>query len=213
MKHPDAKLIIFARAPIPGDVKTRLIPALGENGAAQFYARMAQYVIDRMLDSHLCDLSIDCMPDSSHPFFLDILDRRCVELNKQTGDDLGERMGHALRNALDRYGYAILIGTDAPCLTPDSVEQAIEALKAGADLVTSPARDGGYVLIGMKRFHGEVLEDIDWSTPRVLQQTLEKARRLNLSVHQLPVSWDVDTPEDLDTIRRDDRLAFLLESM
>jgi hypothetical protein len=212
MKHPDAKLIIFARAPVPGQVKTRLVPALGETGAAAFYARMARYVIARMLDSQLCDMSIDCMPDSNHVFFLGLLEQRCVELNRQTGSDLGARMAHALENALQHHDYAVLIGSDAPGLDPAYVENAIEALKSGVKLVMGPAQDGGYVLIGMNVFHGELFKAIDWGTSQVLQQTLDKARQLNLSVHQLPALWDVDTPADLEKVRGDARLAFLLES-
>ena len=211
MKYPDAKLMIFARAPLAGQVKTRLIPALGESNASRFYRRMAQYVIDRMLDSQLCDISIDCMPDSHHEFFLNILNQRCVELNKQTGNNLGERMAHAIQNALKQYRYAMVIGTDAPCLTPEYVETAIEALSSGADIVIGPAQDGGYVLIGMTRFHAELFNNIDWGTGQVLQQTLDKARHANLSVHQLPILWDVDTPDDLEKIRQDAQLVFLLE--
>lgn len=211
MKYPESKLIIFARAPIPGQVKTRLIPALGESGATKFYERMARDVIDRMLDSELCDISIDCMPDSRHEFFVNILSQRCVELNKQIGNNLGERMAHAMQEALKQYRNAIIIGTDAPCLTPAYIENAIDALKSGADVVLGPAEDGGYVLIAMSHLHEQLFNNIDWSTARVLQQTLETARQLNLSVHQLPVLWDVDTADDLDRVRRDAELACLLK--
>ena len=213
MKYPDAKLIIFARAPIPGEVKTRLIPALGKNGATQFYQRMAQHVIGSLLDSQLCDVSIDCMPDSSHAFFLNILEQRCVELNKQTGSNLGERMAHAIGHALNSYRYAILIGTDAPCLSPEHIEHAIDALKSGSDVVIGPAEDGGFVLIGMRRLHRELFSDIDWGTAGVLKQTLDKARQSKLSVFQMPVLWDVDTPDDLDKVRLDGQLNYLLDGV
>jgi len=213
MQYPGGKLIIFARAPEPGQVKTRLIPALGQQGAADFYRRMAQSIINSMLDAQLCDVAVECLPDSRHGFFMDLLNSRCVELNRQTGSDLGERMAGALRTALGQYQHAIIIGTDAPCLQPAYIQAAMEKLVSDVDVVIGPAEDGGYVLIGMSQLQPELFTNIDWGTDQVLQQTLEKAEQLGLSVYQLSPLWDVDMPDDLHRIEQDPKLKSLLNEL
>jgi len=213
MQYPGGKLIIFARAPEPGQVKTRLIPALGQQGAADFYRRMAQSIINSMLDAQLCDVAVECLPDSRHGFFMDLLNSRCVELNRQTGSDLGERMAGALRTALGQYQHAIIIGTDAPCLQPAYIQAAMEKLVSGVDVVIGPAEDGGYVLIGMSQLQPGLFTDIDWGTDQVLSQTLEKAEQLGLSVYQLPTLWDVDMPDDLHRVEQDPKLKSLLNEL
>jgi len=213
MQYPGGKLIIFARAPEPGQVKTRLVPALGRQGAADLYRRMAQSIINSMLDAQLCDVAIECLPDSRHGFFMDLLNTRCVELNRQTGNDLGERMAGALQTALHQYQHAIIIGTDAPCLQPAYIQVAMEKLVSGIDVVIGPAEDGGYVLIGMSQLQPELFTDIDWGTDQVLRQTLDKTEQLGLSVHLLPALWDVDVPDDLHRIEQDPKLKSLLNEL
>ena len=212
MPSTEFKLIIFAKAPVPGKTKTRLVPALGEIGAAELHQRMIQHTSKMAFDAGFANIEIRCHPDSTHPVFLEILDRHCVELNRQSGDDLGERMANALEAALCEHPYAIVIGTDAPVVDSGYISNAIEQLQSGHEIVLGPAEDGGYVLIGLSRFNRKIFSKIDWGTNRVLEQTLEKIKAEGMTVFQLPVLWDVDTPKDLDKIKNSPALSYLLQN-
>ena len=108
MQYPDSKLIIFCKAPIPGQTKTRLIPALGKDGAAELHRRMSQHVIDMALKANLAEVELQCYPDSNHEFFMQLLAEQCIELNKQQGDDLGARMSQAFEQVLSNHRNAII---------------------------------------------------------------------------------------------------------
>ena len=210
MLYPDTKIIIFAKAPEAGKTKTRLIPALGAEGAAELHKRMSQHIIDKMLASNLAPVELQCYPNSQHEFFLRLLDKHCIELHRQQGDDLGERMSNAMMKALTNYKHAIIIGTDAPALSETYLKSAIEQLKSGVDVVIGPAEDGGYVLIGLSRHNPDIFENIDWGTEQVLDQTLDRINKSKLGLHTLDVLWDVDTPNDLWKLRNHNQLSFLL---
>lgn len=213
MLYPETKLIVFARTPETGRVKTRLIPVLGETGATEFYRRMLQHTINSLAKARLCNMRIDCLPDTQHGVFTDLQQRHKLELYRQMGESLGERMANSLRSALSQYQQAIIIGTDVPSLTPAYIRQAIEALSGDVDVVLGPAQDGGYVLIGMKHYDKALFKGVDWGTEQVLQQTLDRAQNQNLQVHLLPALWDVDEPTDLDKIRQDPQLKHLLDKL
>ena len=213
MKHPDVKLIIFSKAPDAGKVKTRLIPALGTLGATQLHQRMSQHIIDRMQQTQLCDLELQCHPDSKHPFFVNLLNHYCIELNKQHGDDLGQRMSSAINAALVNYKYAIIIGTDAPAIDEAYIAGAIDHLKSGIDLVLGPAEDGGYVLIGLSKPAPGLFAGVDWGTQNVLKQSIEKARQAKLSIKQLDTRWDIDIADDLQQLSQNSGLAHLLNDL
>jgi len=213
MLYPDAKLILFSRAPEAGKVKTRLIPALGKQGAAELQQRMSRHIIDQVFQAQFSHIEIQCQPDSKHPFFLHLLTDYCVELNPQKGEDLGKKMAHAMQQALLQYKYVIIIGTDAPVLNNSYMEQAFQKLQSGIDIVLGPAEDGGYVLIGLSRFEADIFNGIDWSTERVLQQTRERIQQANMSYHELSTLWDVDRPADLARIQNNDSLSYLLHNL
>ncbi len=190
-------LIIFAKAPIPGEVKTRLCPPLVGDEAASLYGSMVMDTLERCTSLHGFDRYLACTPNVDHAFFKTMAARYKVHLWEQIGTTLGERMNQALTTALDKgYQHALLIGTDLPTFSAQSCPVAINTLK-NHDVVFGPTSDGGYYLVGMKHPAPELFRDIPWSTPSVLSVSLDIAQGLGLSVGQLNLQHDIDTIEDL----------------
>lgn len=195
-RHSDTLIIIFAREPVSGHVKTRLIPALGKEGATKLYKRLLDFTIKNVISSDLSMVNLCITPDSSKTYFHQMDYAASFELSVQTGNDLGIRMYNALAQALNNYSKAILIGTDCPFLTSDDLQQAINALNS-KDMVFSPAADGGYVLVGAKKVSPEVFEYIDWGTDKVMAQTRKSLLKHNVSWHELSEQCDIDVKSDL----------------
>lgn len=189
-------LLVFARAPQVGQAKTRLIPALGAEGAAALHAGLVERTLQTACGNAF-DVLLWCHPDTHHPFFRDCADRFPLGLHAQAGGDLGARMAHALNTALAQHDHAVLIGTDCPDLDVADLATAFQALRAGTDVVIGPATDGGYYLIGLKRHCDALFADIDWGTSLVMNQTLARATQLGLSMQLLANRHDLDTPQDL----------------
>ncbi len=184
-----------------------MIPALGMEGASTLYEKMAFHCIRTSIDSGIGPVEIWCTPSSDHPFFLECAQRFQVKLYEQIEGDLGQRMAYAFSEALKRNPYAILIGSDCPSLTSEDLRAAKEALEKGHDAVIVPSEDGGYVLLGLRRYAQELFSGISWGTERVLDQTRESLRRLGWCWKELPERWDVDRPEDLERLKRDIKLT------
>jgi rSAM/selenodomain-associated transferase 1 len=184
---PEPRLTIFARYPEPGKAKTRLIPALGADGAARVYARMLDATLDSARQSGMpVELRITgAVPEAFSPLCGD-----GVTIVEQGDGDLGERLTRV-------PAPAIVIGSDAPGLTPELLREA-HALLEKFEVVIGPATDGGYYLIGFSRPIPFAFEGIPWSTPTVLSETLERLGAHGIEPTLLPVLTDIDTPEDLD---------------
>jgi rSAM/selenodomain-associated transferase 1 len=196
----DCRVLVLARAPEPGKVKTRLIPALGEAGAADLQRGFVLHALGAATEAGLGPVELWCAPDAAHPFFAECGQRFGVSIHAQGAGDLGERMERAMRAALERSQRAILIGSDVPAMDPHYLRAADRALVAGNDMVIGPAEDGGYVLIGLTRCFAELFRDIPWGTASVLEETRRRAAALSLRIGELPVLWDVDRPEDLQRL-------------
>lgn len=195
-RYPDAGLAVLAKAPVPGLAKTRLIPALGPEGAARLHAELLRRTVSRLLAARLGPLWLFCHPDIDHPEFA-ALAAHGAQLETQLGADLGERMATAARRVLERTRYAILLGTDIPELDPGYVEAAIRALRAGRDAVLGPAEDGGYCLLGLRRCEDALFSNMAWSTAEVAAETRRRLGGLGWDWQELPARWDVDEPEDV----------------
>jgi rSAM/selenodomain-associated transferase 1 len=189
-------LVVFVKAPRPGAVKTRLVPALGRDDAARLY---------RLLADHVLEATTPGAGEYERLVFFDppgALDEMRawlpgLRLVPQSGADLGERMSRALTHAIARgAGRAAVIGTDVPGLDRARVGQALDALDH-ADVTIGPSEDGGYYLLALARPCPDLFEGIEWSTPAVRALTLDRARSLGLRVHELPPLRDLDTPADL----------------
>lgn len=202
---PHVALVIFAKAPIPGQVKTRLCPPLTPDEAATLHGSFVLDTLERTkvaaskLKSPI-DRYLACAPSSTHVFFKIMEERQGVKLIDQVGDDLGTRMNQAFKTLFAQgYRQVFLMGTDVPTLPLDHVKQALSSLE-NHDLVLGPAFDGGYYLIGLKRMAPELFADIPWSTDRVLRLTQEKAVTLGLTIALLEPWRDVDTLADLQAL-------------
>jgi hypothetical protein len=188
----EALVIVFARAPVPGQVKTRLVPVLGARGAASLYARLAERTVRVARAARIGPVELHCAPSAAHPFFRRFAERKRV----QKGADLGERMYRALRHGLRRHRAVLLVGSDCPVLRAAHLRRAAQWLRDGVDAVFAPTRDGGYALIGLSRISCKLFRNIPWGSRRVMARTRARLRRLGWRWRALPRLWDVDRPED-----------------
>lgn len=190
-------LIIMAKAPVAGYAKTRLIPALGAEGAAQLAARLLEHTLRQARAAGFDALTLACAPDTDHPAFRAADD---VTLVAQGEGDLGARMRHQFERAFDEGAErAIVIGTDAPALVADMLRRAAEAL-ADSDAVFVPAVDGGYALIGLRRRRGvlpTLFDVMPWSTSAVMASTRERLAQAAWPYTELPAVHDIDEAADL----------------
>lgn len=194
----DCMVVVFARAPVAGAVKTRLIPRLGAQGACDLYRRMVDRTLATAIDAGVGPVEFWCTPDTTHPYFRQCVQNFGVRLARQHDGDIGVRMDLALRETLQRAAAVILIGTDCPALTVTDLRASLELLRGGHDAVFLPVEDGGYTLVALRAPQPTLFHDIDWSTERVMTQTRERLRTARLRWQELAMRGDVDRPEDLD---------------
>lgn len=204
MRFPQANLLIFAKAPLPGQVKTRLAGKLGQIGAARLYQRLLRRTLRLASQATLCPAQLWCAPDTRHGFFRNCRRDYGISLRRQQGADLGQRMHHALNLVLRVAPYAVLIGGDCPSLGAAELDRALTALAAGRDAVVGPAADGGYVLIGLRRPCAPLFRRIAWGNATVLAATRRRLQRAGLDWVELPPGWDVDRPADLRRLAKID---------
>lgn len=198
-----AALVIFAKAPVPGEVKTRLCPPLTPDEASSLHGSLVLDVLEKARGAAGMDRHLACLPAADHVFFKIMEERYGVRLLDQAGRDLGERMEGAFRTLFERgYRRVVLVGTDVPLL-PTSIFAQANGLLGSHDLVLGPALDGGYYLIGLTRAVPPLFTDIPWSTDRVCAMTRAKAEALGLKTALLPAMRDLDTIEDLLAITRE----------
>jgi len=192
--NPEVTFAVMAKAPIPGVAKTRLIPALGADGAARLQARFIAATVETALAAGA--VTLWAAPDDRHAIFQQFAARARVA--PQSDGDLGARM---LAAAAAPDGPVVIVGTDCPALTAAHLRTAAELLREGVDVVINPTDDGGYALIGLNRPQAGLFTDMTWSTPTVMAETRRRLARLNLSWREPARLWDVDTPDDLDRMR------------
>jgi Uncharacterized protein conserved in bacteria len=200
--YPNARLLVFAKVPRPGHVKTRLVPALGARGAARFYRRLLWYTLTMATQSRLCPVELWCAPSMNHPFFTACRREFQLRLRLQQGKDLGERMDHAFRICLQESAYAVIIGADCPALKIQDIRTALEALASAQEAVLGPAQDGGYVLIGLRQPVSRLFCKMAWGGSQVLKMTRQRLRQQGLKWMELEERWDVDRIEDLQRLKR-----------
>lgn len=194
------RIILFAKAPVAGRVKTRLIPALGANGAAELARRMLQHALNIASAADVGSLELCASPAPTHPDWQNISVPAGCETSDQGDGDLGERMSRAAQRGLACGQNVLLIGADCPALTVQHLRAAAAALhdnKHSHDAVMLPAQDGGYLLLGLKTHAASLFEDMPWSTAQVAELTLARMATLGWRVAVLDTLPDIDRPEDL----------------
>ena len=189
-------VIVFARAPSPGRVKTRLIPALGEWRAAKLHARLVSRAL-RTARAARCG-PVELHGSERHSFFAGCM----ATVRRQRGAHLGERMHHAIAAGLRRHRGVILIGSDAPSLEARDLRAAARLLRAGYDAVLSPAEDGGYALVALSRPLPVLFSGITWGSAQVWQQSVVRLEAAGCRWRALRRVWDVDRPEDLPRLEK-----------
>lgn len=194
--------MVFARAPVAGAAKTRLIPLLGAAGAAALHGRLITRALATARAAQPAALALWCAPDAAHPLLQSAAQHYAAVLQIQSGADLGARMAHAFAATLQHASCAICIGADCPALTTQHVHDAAAALRAGNDAVFVPAEDGGYALIGLTRPQPRLFAGIAWGSAQVMAQTRDRLRECNLRWRELETLWDVDRPEDYHRLQQ-----------
>jgi rSAM/selenodomain-associated transferase 1 len=189
------RILIFAKAPRPGEAKTRLIPALGAEGAARLARRMLAHAIEQAVLANvgtveLCRTPADESAWRDFPLPADILQ------STQGEGSLGERLARATERVIGAGSAALLIGTDCPELDASVLRQLAASLES-AQAAMVPAADGGYVALALDRHHPRLFTGIDWSTSSVARDTLHRLAELGWSTRELPVLHDIDEPSDL----------------
>ena len=197
------RIVIFAKAPQPGSVKTRLIPALGADGAATLARRLLAHTLSQALAAGVGEVELCMSPAPPDPAWHSVAIDLAIRQTAQGGGDLGARMARAVKRATLQTQSAdtsvLLIGTDCPALTAALIKQSARQLEHH-DAVMLPAYDGGYVLLGLKTPCPGLFEDMAWSTSVVASQTLQRMAVHNLSVWQGPTLHDIDEPADLQYV-------------
>jgi uncharacterized protein len=190
-------LIVMAKAPVPGFAKTRLIPALGADGAAQLAARLLEHTLREARAAAFDAFTLACAPNITHAAFAAQQQQGGVALAAQGEGDLGARMQRQFERAFAQgAARVIVIGTDAPALAAGLLRRAADAL-ANSDAVFAPAADGGYALIGLRRVLPALFHDMPWSTSAVMATTRERVLQAAMHHTELPLVHDIDEPADL----------------
>jgi rSAM/selenodomain-associated transferase 1 len=192
---------LFAKAPRPGRVKTRLVPPLTHEEAAAFARLCLEETLRRFPDSVPArwTLFLDGPPEA---WLSEIAAARGVVIRSQGEGDLGERLARAFRGVLGESDRAVMIGSDSPTLDPAWIASALARLES-ADVVLGPARDGGCWLIGARRDPGTMLEEIAWSSSLVCDSIRERARGAGATLAMLPEWYDLDEASDLERAASD----------
>lgn len=197
------RILVFAKAPTPGRVKSRLTPALGAQAAADLHRRLVVRTLRTAVAAAVGPVELCCAPDAQDAFFANCARQFDLGLRDQGAGDLGIRMARALEIALADGYPALLIGSDCPALTVEYLRAAATACGGANHAVLGPAEDGGYVLIGLARSPSvQLFENIAWGTATVMQETRRRLARLGWRWIELATLWDVDRPEDLPRLRQ-----------
>lgn len=202
-------IVVMAKAPRAGEVKTRLAPPLTPDEAARLAACLFTDTVSLALGTGT-DVVIAYAPVDGRAPLEESLRAAPGEETlyrvrwlEQRGEDLGERLDGAVGRAFaEGFGPLLLVGADSPTLPPAFLASALERLAEGrADVALGPTEDGGYYAVGMREPAAGLFDSVEWSTPRAYAQTVRNAARLNLSLSELPPWYDVDTPADLARLR------------
>jgi uncharacterized protein len=191
------RIVIFAKAPVPGSAKTRLIPALGEIGAARLAHKMLLATIAEAEAARLAIPELCATPHPYDPEWQPFLPKSEIRYTDQGEGDLGERLARAARRVILLGERILLIGTDCPALDRHRLRAAAEALLSH-DAAIHPTLDGGYALLGLRHFDPSLFSGIGWSGPDVAADTIARIEALGWSLCVGETLRDIDEPEDLE---------------
>ena len=199
MSEDATRIVIFAKAPVPGSVKTRLIPVLGEVGAARLAQRMLAETVEHALATGLATPELCATPHPDDALWAGHLPTG-VRLSDQGPGDLGQRLASAARRVIHEGERILLNGTDCPELNNERLSEAAAQIDRH-DAVIYPARDGGYVLLGLSKTDPSIFDGIAWSTDTVAATTIARIRAMGWSLFVGDTLADIDEPGDLEATR------------
>lgn len=206
MKQPPFAVGVFARAPVAGKAKTRLLPAIGPAGTERLQAHLIEKTLTIVCGSPRARTTLFVRGDIHHPHIVSCTHRYNIAAREQVGHNLGARMHAAFVAMLGTFPRALVIGVDNLTLTGNLLLEADEALQK-ADVVVQPAADGGYTLIGLSRPRAALFKSIPWGTQDVMRLTRERVNEEKLRMVELATTWDLDTPTDLGRALREGLLS------
>ena len=198
-RYPTIKILIFTKPPLAGKCKTRLIPCLGEQGAAQLQESLLLKIISDLIEFNLCPFEIWQSEESNYFKQLQVASE--LVINTQQGNDLGVRMSNAISHSLLVSEGVLIIGSDCAEYSKNYFEKAIKCLLNQRSVI-GPAYDGGYLLMGLTRLYPQLFQNIKWGSSQVLERTLNTFNNLSLAYTTLEPLHDIDTPEDLPLLRK-----------
>lgn len=196
----DARILVFAKAPVAGQVKTRLQPQLTPMQSAVIHRALVTHCLGTVTRCNAATVELWC--GSKHQWWDQLATEYPIDIYFQRGADLGERMSIAADEALLRANCIIIVGTDCPFITVEYLQDAVAALKNGSDVVLGPAEDGGYVLIGLNKKLPVLFDNICWGSDQVFKQTLDRLQCNNIAWTQLHMLTDIDRPQDVDRVKQ-----------
>jgi len=196
----DAELILFAKTPLAGQVKTRLIPGLGEHGAAQLAAALIEESVRRSLEFWPGPVSLQAWPDVHHECLEGLRRRHGIPISRQVEGGLGAKMYAALNEAYERGAAAAVLGCDVPHCPAQTYRTAHAFLAQGRSII-GPSTDGGYYLIGVNPPNRRCFERIEWGGSKVFDTTLKRAAAADIHLIVLQQLNDIDTMADLEALR------------
>ncbi len=205
-RRSSVAVAIFAKAPIPGLAKTRLIPRLGEQGAANLQRHLIERAVEVACEADIGLVAIWCSPNARHDVFDRLSRQHQLTLHDQIGADLGARMHHAFATHAGTDPLLVM-GTDCVVMTPQHLRHSADALLAGADVVLTPVEDGGYILIGLNRPAPNLFANMPWGAGTVVVETRARAKMTGLTLVEGTRLWDIDRVEDYDRAVADGYLS------
>jgi rSAM/selenodomain-associated transferase 1 len=194
--------MIFAKAPVAGRAKTRLIPLLGEQGAADMQARLLRHVIVALAGQGDWQTQLWCAPSQQHKLFQNLASEFDVSLHDQVQGHLGERMCAGFEHNLSQSNEVLIVGTDCPLISVDKVRASFDQLVAGYEAAITPAEDGGYVMLGLSRPVPQIFAALPWGSDKVFAMTEKILQQQSINYALQPELWDVDRPEDVLRLRQ-----------
>lgn len=195
MRFPDSRLLVFAKAPLLGKVKTRLIPLLGEQGALDFHVASIRFALEQRAAMQLSPMVL-YIKGQAPGWLTELCQQLSIDVIQQQGDNLGERMLHAATEQLSQAQSVVLTGTDCLTLTSDRLTQLYQALEDN-DAVIIGAEDGGYVALGLKQPSAALFTQFPFGNAQVYEKTIDAMRTLDWRYVELAKTWDVDRPGDI----------------
>ena len=207
-RYPRGVVALYAKAPVLGQVKTRMQAQLGVVGALSLHKALISYVFHNLADSQLCPVQLwvaqssaaDRSDISHHEYFVSLCNK--TNIYSQSGADLGAKMAFTARQVLETHDYVVLVGSDCASVDAAYLEQALRALEAGEQIVFGPAEDGGYVLLGLRTVPDCLFTSVPWGEAEVMAITRQNLTKAGLTWLELEPRWDVDRPQDLPRLAK-----------